>query len=87
MLVKPVSVHSWENGDINISPNPFDTYFNVNIKEDKSMLNMYDLSGKLVFQTLLEPGLNIIPTDNVKNGSYIVKVIGEKSVHKQLIIK
>jgi hypothetical protein len=85
-LEKATKVHSINNENIILNPNPFDSYINITIQEN-SMLYLYGLSGVLRKTMRLEPGLNTLITDDLENGGYIVKIITGDKTYNKLIIK
>ncbi len=72
--------------EISVNPNPFDSYINVIINESSGLF-LYDFSGNLRYSTKLEQGMNSIPTDNLENGGFILKIINRNRVHYRLLVK
>jgi hypothetical protein len=62
-----------------VFPNPAREYINISIKEpskDKQIIRIFDFSGKLCLETILDPLANTIHIPiNLKSGVYIVQVI------------
>lgn len=77
--------------DIAIFPNPStDGIFNIlnnKIEGEKTLLEVVDLSGKLVYQQLLTNTSEQINLSNLPNGFYFGKIkIGEKEIVKKLVV-
>jgi hypothetical protein len=76
-------------------PNPSNNYINVkyNLKyQDEIKIEVYDLQGKLVIQTLKDKKLpgeynELIDFKNLTSGIYTCKVIGKNEIVSKQIIK
>ena len=77
--------------NILLFPNPAEQFVNIVLPEgliNKSTLNVYDITGKLVLQNILNEGImHTINTEKLSNGMYFVQIINDKRIFtKQLII-
>ncbi len=69
-----------------IYPNPSNGLINIS-KIETGILEIYNLSGKLVFSETIVNNHHVIDIGNLKNGQYFVKIIGdEKTIAGKLII-
>ena len=91
IIAKKDSVSSWL---ASISPNPFDTQFNVNVrleKEERVNIRIYNQYGALVYHMpagIIERGehvLNVCP--NINYGTYILNVSAGQQVFRTIIVK
>jgi uncharacterized repeat protein (TIGR02059 family) len=83
--------NSIKKGNISIYPNPAREVINVSIKEtslEPQKLRIFDLSGKLCFESKLNSGTNNQILINIKPGIYIVQVISGSVINfvQKLII-
>lgn len=74
-----VANNTVKKGNIYVYPNPASQYINIAIKEpykDKQIVKIFDFSGKLCMETILDPFANTINIPiNLNSGVYIVQVI------------
>lgn len=72
-------------------PNPFSNNLSVKTEFGKSelqTLKVYDLTGKMVLQTKIEDGINILNSEDWENGVYFVKInCGEREITQKVIKK
>jgi hypothetical protein len=64
-----------------VYPNPADKYMNVEVADHSGNVSLYNLSGKLLFQTSVKRKSLQIDTSELKEGLYILQV----NQHKQTI--
>ena len=69
-----------------IYPNPFTDRIVVECKEN-SVVNIYDLFGRKVFETISNSNFVNISTENLKQGCYIVTVLENEEIFSRKIIK
>ncbi len=84
----PVEEYEFPINDFTIYPNPADSYFIVessNNKSDNEIL-VFDISGKIVFQTQTSDNQTTINTEYLPSGLYIVKAISNGDVRTNKII-
>jgi len=69
------------NINIRTTPNPASDYFNIEVmnKNKKYDLKLIDNIGKIVFESEVYEGINIIPVQNYSNGLYFLLVYDRKS--------
>jgi hypothetical protein len=85
-LEKAVGISDKDVPDWIIYPNPFESYFHINLQE-KAELKLYDISGVLRLTMKLEEGLNKIPTEYLEKGFYMMEISGRERVFNKLMIK
>ncbi len=65
-------IESWEVSKLKVYPNPFVDYFIVDAKNTGYAV-VYSLSGKAMFNVLLQPGNNRIDASGLPSGIYLLK--------------
>ena len=71
---------------VNIYPNPAKDFVNINVEEN-SVLQLFDMQGRLLQTTNINAGNTTINTNNL-HGTYFVKIISDNKVStKKLIVK
>ncbi|NVO03909.1 MAG: T9SS type A sorting domain-containing protein, partial [Bacteroidetes bacterium] len=68
-----------------IYPNPANNCLSIELIQ-KSEITIFELSGKIVFSTSLEKGVNQIPISNLAKGIYFLKTNTNSNVNTQKII-
>ena len=58
-----------------VYPNPFNENFTISLNEN-SVVNFYDISGKLVSSSILLKGNNTLNKSDLQKGVYIYQVKG-----------
>jgi hypothetical protein len=78
-----------EDLNVTVSPNPFSTSFNINVASHKGPLNVQlrDLSGKIVIQTVMNSNQAILLTDAIPSGAYTLSLNNAQGVKTLPIIK
>ncbi len=67
-------------------PNPASNFLNVNMEsEGAGKLFLIDLTGKVIREEFLEPGLQYIDISEIPKGLYIIKVQSDKVVYSEKI--
>ena len=89
-----ISVNEIKNqtskNEIEIYPNPAKTYFRINTQLKNSFqIYMYDLMGKLVFETEIKTDKDSVNLPSLNSGIYILKLVAEDGsiVNKKIIIE
>ena len=78
-----ISGLSYVNETTNIFPNPANNYLNVLVKNEvKSTFQIFDVTGKVLINGLLNSDVNQINVSDLPSGFYFIKLI---SSHKQSI--
>lgn len=78
-----------ENLALTIGPNPSKGIFTINGLTGNNKIEVYDMVGRLVFQTLSKSATQIIDLNEKNKGVYIYKVINnnsEMALHGKLIL-
>lgn len=73
-------------GKVSIYPNPFNSLINIE-KNPSSILKVYDLSGRLVFESYQEVKSLVINTDHWQNGIYLMNFYNGKINNSFKVIK
>jgi hypothetical protein len=83
----PGSVETIENNAlVQLYPNPTTSVFYINSKE-RGQLKLYNLQGKVVMYTALEPGENKVDIAVIPSGTYIVQLHHQGITRHTKIIK
>lgn len=76
-----------DKNEIKLFPNPFNNYLLVSSAKKSDVL-IFDLTGKKVLETQTGIDNNIINTEELKCGNYLIKVISDESAFwKSIFIK
>src|SRR5690606_27000509 len=63
---------------ITITPNPFNNYLNImGLPDGKSVINILDISGKLVTEFAIQSNNQVISTEKLIPGIYFIKVVSD----------
>ena len=72
-----------------VYPNPATNqcFVTANTESDQSLCQLYDLTGRIVLQTLLTPGVNTLSLQHLTPGCYVMKITDDKKVvTKKLVV-
>ena len=72
-----------------IYPNPAvnQCFITANTESESSLCQLFDLSGRMVLQTILTPGVNNVSVQGLTPGCYLMKITDNKAVvTKKLIV-
>lgn len=88
-----LSVDSGTSSEVEIYPNPFNSQLTISLPDEWNeniTILLYDLAGRLVYQmesvTLQDNQLNL-PFAELKNGTYMLKVISNGEYYDKVILK
>ena len=74
-----------------IFPNPSEGLFNIDFNGqlvNSAMIRVYDLSGRMVYETILINGANVlIDISNKAKGTYFLEVQVGETLNKKRIVK
>ena len=71
----------------NVFPNPSSDFVSVNLKENtESVLRLFDLNGKLLFETVFNQKANV-SLEGLNQGQYLIRVTNEKGSAVRKIFK
>jgi len=73
--------------EVQLWPNPVTDLLNVNIGPQPSTVQVYDLSGKLVFKAIQQEGLLSIDLSHLQSGLYLLEVSTENQHDSYPIVK
>jgi hypothetical protein len=85
--------NSLKKGNISIYPNPARDFITISMLEttlEPQILRIFDFSGKLYIENLLNPGTNNNVLIDLKSGIYIVQVVSGsiiKFVQKLIVVQ
>jgi hypothetical protein len=84
----PTSLPENTNSNISISPNPFIDNFSINMPDGVSKLDIFDLTGKIIYHNdFLNQKSEVIDLSGKQSGVYILKLIGNQINYQEKIIK
>ncbi|MFA8300852.1 MAG: choice-of-anchor J domain-containing protein [Hyphomicrobiales bacterium] len=82
------SVASIKTLDLDIYPNPCKGNLTVKVADNNVQLNVVDLTGSVVYNTVLNQGRNNVALENLAKGLYFVKISSDKGqAVKKIILK
>jgi Secretion system C-terminal sorting domain len=80
-----VGIQSVESIKTTIYPNPFSDQINVMIDKN-STVSVFDVTGRNVYNGILNAGTSTISTDHLNSGMYFINITsGQKTISKKLI--
>ena len=85
-----LNTDEFDDFNFKVYPNPSDGLVNIFIKDlnQDTSLNVFDLTGKKVFSTMIQNEESTLNLRSLNSGIYIVQLTSvNKSIHKKLIIK
>jgi hypothetical protein len=82
-----VSVEDQENVELNIWPNPVSDKLFVQSSQLISQIDVYNITGNLILNTLPESNSSSIDLSMLNQGLYIIKIRSEKGSYVRKIIK
>lgn len=77
----------FESFNISINPNPFTDIVSIYNNYGKLMIQVYESSGKLVYDNILDIGLQKIDLSNISSGIYTFKLSNSIESQTKIIIK
>jgi hypothetical protein len=84
-LLDALSLESLK-GEINAFPNPTSDFFQVDLRDfDAELIRVYDMSGRLVYQTQVNNAIELISTDGWTPGLYTVAAEGQGGIRTSRI--
>ena len=88
-LDAPVNAYNrtYENSNIKLWPNPTINFLNIESKFELNHIEFYDVSGRLVKSKPTQGRANIINTDNLSKGVYIIKCYSNENVESFKFMK
>ena len=66
-------------------PNPADAIVYINMDEEGAVLEMLDITGSVVFSSVLTAGNNAVPTAKFSQGMYVLFVRNGSAVNRHLL--
>ena len=84
---QPLSTVEVNNVELNIYPNPAQSYFMLsNVHDENIMVSVIDLTGKIVLSRIITQKNEPIDISNLLSGSYIVNMVTEQSFFSKMLI-
>ncbi len=68
------------NNQISIYPNPANNFLTIELATANQILNVFDLTGKLVATNNLSEEVNTINISNLENGFYVYTLVNENNI-------
>lgn len=79
---------NYYNTSINVFPNPFEDYLNVEISENQPVLiSLVDMLGREIFNRKLDKGKSILDMSKVPPGMYHLVLTGSNFVRTKMLIR
>jgi pimeloyl-ACP methyl ester carboxylesterase len=72
--------------DLDVFPNPTDGLVNVSVDETSGQLAVQDMSGKLVYQSVLNSNQTAVDLGKLPSGVYLISLKTEKAVYRNRIV-
>ena len=85
-IEKTLSIDAEKTNVVRIYPNPFKEKLTI-LMSEPGKLELYDIKGRLVHQSIMEAGLNTFSTDDLKPGVFLLKIISKNVIHHYRILK
>lgn len=70
----PVSIEEVESNNVNVYPNPANSYVNVNATSNISNVEVYTIAGQKVADFTANGTNTVISTSNLSNGMYMMRI-------------
>jgi len=76
-------------GEINIYPNPFQDNFSIDFSTsgEKRQIKLFDLQGRLIYETTTFSSWYTVQTNDLKNGIYTIHISGEEGNYTEKLMK
>jgi agmatine/peptidylarginine deiminase/PKD repeat protein len=85
--VSQVSVNDLQTS-ISITPNPCNGLFTVHTDVENVSITLFNLSGKVVWNSMLNKGVSTFDVSKLSNGIYLIEITGNGfTTHQKLIIR
>ena len=73
--------------NIEVYPNPFSDFINIDIGDKKADVKLLNLLGQVSFLKSLQQGENLVSGINIPAGVYILRVQTADSVLSKIVVK
>jgi hypothetical protein len=83
---EPIAVYFSRNSEIQVYPNPTKSSINVNNIENNTLIELFSLDGKKVFETFYSENTNPIQLPNLSSGSYTIRFSTETGAQQRVLI-
>lgn len=80
-------IRSINENDLNLYPNPVQNVLNVHLEGYSGIMQIQDISGKLVMQQHIAQNITSVDVSGLERGIYIVKVSCATHVFTSKIVK
>lgn len=81
----PLSTNTFDLSKVFVYPNPVKNDLNINTEYDIQLLEVYDMTGKVVLST--KNAKNVVDTSNLVNGIYILRISTDYGMFTQKLVK
>ena len=78
-----------ENKSVLIYPNPADKFININVPDSNkpSVVRIYNLTGKIIFESICNSGSFNLEISDLTSGIYIIEIeVDFKKIQKKLVV-
>ena len=82
----PTGITSINGAELSVYPNPVTRNLNIVVTETAELI-ISDISGKVLIMKTVYSGINQIDISNAAAGQYVLRIVGDHTVHTQSIIK
>jgi len=81
-----VAIEKLQKNEVNIYPNPTNHYLNIDIENNTEIQNIeiFNINGQMILKNTFEQNIDV---SNLKNGLYILRLIGSKKIGTFRFIK
>ena len=79
-----------EFSKVSVFPNPCTTELNLiveGLNSENRNAEIMDISGRIVKAIKVNSGMNVIDTENIANGSYMIRILGEREIETIKFLK
>jgi len=73
--------------EINVYPNPANDHFTIGNKNLKGTAELFDVSGRLLFEKVLEKNETTFSLEGMENGIYLLQIKSDEGTYTKKIIK
>lgn len=82
-----VGIRNNNSTSVLLYPNPTTGLVSLSVKEDRSTINVFDISGKEVMNSIANAGMNRLDLSTLNAGTYIVRIISSEGVSSSRVVK
>lgn len=83
---KSVTENSLSDNSVNIYPNPASEQITISGIAEGSVIELYDIQGKLQVTKISDRVQETINVQSLKDGMYLLKIVGNKTVNTKILV-